>query len=218
MNPAVLFQIYECQNPQCRLRFPTNFSIQQFSKCPLCGSQVEQSGKPFSNAKFKPNTDGKSLNKISVLLDNLRSTLNVGSIFRSANCTSIEHIYCCGTTPTPAHSKFGKSGLNAEQTVPWSYHHNALDVISENKKNGFEVTSLELATGSASIFEQNQKNFPNNHLLVVGNELSGVDPAILDLSDSIVYIPMLGSKDSLNVAIAAAIAFYVYRFSLKIMD
>ena len=211
----IQFQMYECQNPQCRLRFPTNFSVQQFSTCPFCGSPVFQSGEPFTNAKFQPNVDTDSINKISVVLDNLRSTLNVGSIFRSANCTSIEHIYCCGTTPTPAHSKFGKSGLNAEQTVPWSYHHNALDVIVENKKNGFEVTSLELTSASKSIFEQTQKQFPNNSLLVVGNELSGVDPAILDLSDSIVYIPMLGSKNSLNVAIAAAISFYVYRFSLK---
>ena len=211
----IQFQMYECQNPQCRFRFPTNFSVQQFSTCPLCGSAVIQSGKPFSNAKFQPSINTKSISKISVLLDNLRSTLNVGSIFRSANCAIIEHIYCCGTTPTPAHSKFGKSGLNAEQTVPWSYHRNALDVISENKKNGFEITSLELTSDSKSIFEQHQNRIQNNNLLVVGNELSGVDPAILDLSDSIVYIPMLGSKNSLNVAIAAAISFYVYRFSLK---
>jgi len=212
------FQMYECQNPQCRLRFPTNFSVQQFSTCPLCGSPVSQSGKPFSNAKLQPSVSTEPISKISVLLDNLRSTLNVGSIFRSANCTSIEHIYCCGTTPTPAHSKFGKSGLNSEQTVPWSYHRNALGVISEIKKNGFEITSLEVTSSSKSIFEQDQNKFSNNNMLIVGNELSGVDPAILDLSDSIVYIPMLGSKNSLNVAIAAAISFYVYRLSLKRKD
>ena len=152
---------------------------------------------------------------IHLLLDNLRSTFNVGSIFRTANCAAIDHIYCCGTTPTPTHSKFSKSGLSSEETVPWSYHRNALEIIKDLKINEFEICSLEVADQSKSIFiSNNSKKSKNGLLLVVGNEISGIDPGILDLSDSIEYIPMMGSKTSLNVSIAAAIGIYVKRFSL----
>jgi len=156
-----------------------------------------------------------SSNQIRLLLDNLRSTLNVGSIFRTANCAAIDHIYCCGTSPTPAHAKFSKSGLNSEETVPWSYHRNALTIVEDLKHNGFEIYSLEVTSKSVSIFNLNTSSkSANDVLLVVGNEISGIDPDILDLSDSIVYIPMLGTKTSLNVSIAAAIGIYVKRFSL----
>ncbi len=214
MKPSPLFQMYECQNNDCRLRFPSNLSIAHFTRCPICGSPVIQSGEPFSNAKNRKGESLQAGRTIHVLLDNLRSTLNVGSIFRTANCTAIEHIYCCGTTPTPSHPKFGKSGLNSEQTVAWSYHRNALDCISKTKESGFDVISLEVTSKSSSIFRKVLTQNTNSLLIVVGNEISGIDPAILDLSDSIVYIPMLGSKDSLNVAIAAAISLYIYRFSL----
>jgi len=215
MNTPPLFQIYECQNIECRLRFPSNLSIKKFTQCPLCGSPVIQSGDPFSNAKATSLKTSRPGRVIHVLLDNLRSTLNVGAIFRTANCAGIEHVYCCGTSPTPSHPKFTKSGLNSEQTIDWSYHRNALDVVSNSKRSDFEVISLEVTSNSASIFSNNLGRSTKSLLVVVGNEVSGIDPAILDLSDSIVYIPMLGSKDSLNVAIAAAISLYTYRFSLQ---
>jgi 23S rRNA (guanosine2251-2'-O)-methyltransferase len=214
MESSPHFQMYECQNHECRFRFPSNLSVEHFTQCPICGSPVYKSGESFSNTKMFKNGTLYRGRKIHLLLDNLRSTLNVGSIFRTANCTAIEHIYCCGTTPTPSHPKFGKSGLNSEQTVAWSYHRNALDVIAKTKDSGFHVISLEVASKSTPIFENVIPEDTNSLLLVVGNEISGIDPAMLDLSDSIVYIPMLGSKDSLNVAIAAAISLYIYRFSL----
>jgi tRNA G18 (ribose-2'-O)-methylase SpoU len=209
------FQIFECQNKECRLRFPSNLSIENFEKCPLCGFKVLPVGTPFTNHKPKAVVTPPSITQIHLLLDNLRSTLNVGSIFRTANCATIDHIYCCGTTPTPTHAKFSKSGLTSEETVSWSYHRNALEIVDDLKRKGFNICSLEVTSQSTSIFNQNSSlKSGNDVLLVVGNEISGIDPCILDLSDSIVYIPMLGTKTSLNVSIAAAIAIYVIRFSL----
>jgi tRNA G18 (ribose-2'-O)-methylase SpoU len=209
------FQIFECQNPDCRLRFPSNLSIEKFEKCPLCGSIVLPDGVPFSNLKVEKAQPSDYDRRIDVLLDNLRSTLNVGSIFRTANCAAINHIYCCGTTPTPEHAKFVKSGLNSEQTVSWSYHRNGLDLVRMLKRDGKSIHSLELTAESKSIISSNTADGKGEDLLlVVGNEISGIDPGILDESDSIVYIPMLGSKTSLNVSIAAAISIYIYRFSL----
>lgn len=209
------FQIFECQNKECRLRFPSNLSIDNFDKCPLCGFKVLPVGTPFTNQKPKAVVTQPLFIRIHLLLDNLRSTWNVGSIFRTANCAAIDHIYCCGTTPTPTHAKFSKSGLTSDETISWSYHRNALEIVDDLIRKGFNICSLEVTSQSASIFSQ--KSFlksGNAFLLVVGNEISGIDPGILDLSDSIVYIPMLGTKTSLNVSIAAAIGIYVKRFNL----
>ncbi len=216
MEAEPLFQIYECQNAVCRLRFPSNLSIRQFVQCPVCGAPVIKSGDPFSNANINLPQAAKPGPVLHLLLDNLRSTFNVGSIFRSANCTAIEHIYCCGTTPTPQHPKFIKAGLNSEQTASWSYHPNALEVVKTAKKNRFKIAALELTTKATPLFSNGADYAPDSQLLlVVGNEVSGVDPAILDAADTVVYIPMLGTKNSLNVAIAAAIALYTFRFSLR---
>jgi len=215
MPTTTEFQIFECQNKECRLRFPSNLTIDNFEKCPSCGFRVLPVGTPFTNQKPKAVITQPPLTRIHLLLDNLRSTLNVGSIFRTANCAAIDHIYCCGTTPTPTHAKFSKSGLTSEETVSWSYHRNALEVVENLKHKGFNICSLEVTSQSTSVFNQSSSVNSGNHvLLVVGNEISGIDPGILDLSDSIVYIPMLGTKTSLNVSIAAAIGIYVKRFSL----
>ncbi len=217
INASPLFQIFECQNKDCNLRFPSNLTLENFEHCPLCGFPVTAIGEPFSNSKNLTADSSGSKRIIHLLLDNLRSTFNVGSIFRTANCAAIDHVYCCGTTPTPDHPKFIKSGLNSEHNVSWSYHRNAMKVISDLKANEFSINSLEVTTSSSSLFSIHEGTIPPDQmLLLVGNEISGIDPGILDLSDSIVYIPMLGTKTSLNVSIAASIAIYVYRFSLVI--
>jgi len=211
-----MFQVFECQNGQCRLRFPSNLSVAAMEKCPLCGSPMLPSGGPFSNAKLINKTAPPPMRRINLLLDNLRSTHNVGSIFRTANGAAINHIFCCGTSPTPGHPKFSKSALNSDDTVSWSTHRNSLDVIHEQKRQNIAIVSLEVTAQAKPIFSagdsiQQEKDI----LLIVGNEVSGIDPALIDESDAVVYIPMLGSKTSLNVSIAAAIAIYEYRFSLQ---
>ncbi len=216
MNPVPFFQIFECQNPHCRFRFPSNLTIEVFQNCPLCKNKLQPVGKPFANQKKGNKPQIFSPQKIRLLLDNLRSTHNVGSIFRTANCASISHIYCCGTTPTPNHSKFSKSSLTADETISWSYERNSLDIVQGNKQEGCAVVSVEVADNATSVFANSLMKVRSGCiLLVVGNEISGVDPMILDESDSVVYIPMLGTKTSLNVSIAAAIALYSFRFSLS---
>ncbi len=145
---------------------------------------------------------------MEVLLDSLRSTLNVGSIFRTADGAGASHIHCCGTTPTPDHPKIAKTSLGAEDFLPWTYVPNALDLVLSKKSAGYAILSIEATQNSADIFTHRQPNVDSPILLVMGNEISGVDPEILQLSDHILHIPMAGKKDSLNVAVAFGIAIY----------
>ncbi len=206
------FQIFECQNPECRLRFPTNLSVDHLETCPFCKSPLLASGEPFTNMKAASLPQFSSARRVDLLLDNLRSTLNVGSIFRTADGAGVSHIYCCGTTPTPEHPKIIKTGLGAEGFVPWSYHRNALDVIDQ-LETGTLLYSLEAAQNSIDLFsEVKQIESDKPVLLILGNEISGVDPVLLQQSNLTLSLPMLGNKNSLNVAVAAGIAIYALRF------
>lgn len=210
--PEQYFQIFECQNPECRLRFPTNLSVDHMEICPFCKSPLIASGEPFTNVKAGSLPQFKSARRVDLLLDNLRSTLNVGSIFRTADGAGVSHIYCCGTTPTPEHPKIIKTGLGAEGFVPWSYHRNALDVINK-LETGTLLYSLEAAQNSINLFtEVKQIESDKPVLLILGNEISGVDPVLLQQSNLTLSLPMLGNKNSLNVAVAAGIAIYALRF------
>lgn len=203
------FQIFQCSNPDCRFRFPNNLSIRVLQKCPLCGHELSAQGRPFSNCRFSGIQKGVAPQyKIEVVLDNLRSTLNVGSIFRTADGAGISHIYCCGTTPTPDHPKIKKTGLGAEGFLSWTYSKNALDLISQKRAEGYPIISIEATEHSTSLFTHAALSLRNPNILVMGNEISGVDPALLKLSDQVLHIPMAGKKDSLNVAVAFGIAVY----------
>jgi 23S rRNA (guanosine2251-2'-O)-methyltransferase len=210
--PEQYFQIYECQNPECRLRFPTNLSVDHMEVCPFCKSPLAPSGEPFTNIKVSSLPQFASARRVDLLLDNLRSTLNVGSIFRTADGAGVHHIYCCGTTPTPEHPKIIKTGLGAEGFVPWSYHRSSLDVINHLAENTL-LYSLEAAENAIDLFaEPKQIESDKPVLLILGNEISGVDPVLLQQSNLILSLPMLGNKNSLNVAVAAGIAIYALRF------
>ena len=143
-----------------------------------------------------------------VVLDNIRSTLNVGSIFRTADGAGVKHVYCCGTTPTPEHPKFKKTSLGAELLTPWSYHTNGFRLVSDLKSSGRIILAFEATGSSVSIFDEPVSILEQPIALVFGNEISGIDPAILGIADRIMAIPMSGSKTSLNVAVAAGIAIY----------
>jgi tRNA G18 (ribose-2'-O)-methylase SpoU len=190
------FQIYQCSNEGCHFRCPNNLTERLMRICPLCGEELIPQGKPFVNSKRHPDITPENSAQpvvVEVLLDNLRSTLNVGSIFRTADGAGVKKIFCCGTTPTPLHPKILKTSLGAEEFIPWTYTPNALDA-SESSESILPQVVLE-------------KNQPI--LLVVGNEVSGVDPEIIEASDRTFYIPMRGKKTSLNVAVAFGIAVYL---------
>ena len=206
------FQVFECQNPECRFRFSSDLTITKMVACPQCGDSLQPSGEKYSNEKVSHTAESFPVHQLELLLDNLRSALNVGSIFRTADGAGVSHIYCCGTTPTPDHPKIIKTGLGAEGFVSWSYHRNSLKVI-DNLKEKRLVYSLETSESSISLFAE-KGILPQDKpiLLIVGNEISGIDPELMKRSQSVLSLPMTGSKTSLNVAVAAGIAIYALRF------
>jgi 23S rRNA (guanosine2251-2'-O)-methyltransferase len=179
--------------------------------CPKCGSPLKVVDLP--SPKRPENQVFPGGPKIEILLDNIRSTLNVGSILRSADGAGISHIYFCGITPTPDQEKVRKTSLGAELIIPWSQHWNAVDVIEEEKNKGKAIWSLEYSMDSSPIFEVLGEAASLNIILVVGNELTGVDPEILGQSDKVIHLPMVGEKKSFNVSVACGIAAYLLRFS-----
>jgi len=155
--------------------------------------------------------------KRAVLLDNIRSAWNVGSILRSADGFGFAHAYLCGITPTPDNETVQKTSLGAEESVAWSYHKDAVTLIKGLKSEGWRISALEEDQRAVAITEASEAGlaFPQppvqREVLIVGNEVTGVDPGLLDQSDMIYYIPMHGQKRSFNVAIAFGIAAYALR-------
>jgi tRNA G18 (ribose-2'-O)-methylase SpoU len=150
---------------------------------------------------------GKRKN-IAVLLDNIRSAWNVGSILRSADGFGFTHTYLCGITPTADNEAVTKTSLGAQDSVPWSYHRDAVRLVKGLKVEGWKIFALEEDLRAQSISQFADHPSPNLSVLIIGNEVTGVDPDLLDLCDEIFYIPMLGEKKSFNVAIAFGIAAY----------
>jgi tRNA G18 (ribose-2'-O)-methylase SpoU len=144
--------------------------------------------------------------RFAVLMDNIRSAWNVGSIFRSADGFGFSHAYLCGITPTPESEAVRKTSLGAEDSVPWSYHKNALTLARGLKKEGFAVWALEEEERAKEIMAAQGES--RDVVLIVGNEVTGVDPELLDLCDEILYIPMRGEKKSFNVAMAFSISAF----------
>jgi 23S rRNA (guanosine2251-2'-O)-methyltransferase len=150
---------------------------------------------------------------LEVLLDNIRSTFNVGAMFRTADGAGVNCLHLSGMTPTPANPRTAKTALGAEFKVPWDYSPNGLAAACSLKERGLSLWALEGGEDTLSIFDAVQSLDPAPIGLVVGNEISGVDPAILAMCERVVHIPMQGYKRSLNVSIAFGIAVYLIRFS-----
>jgi tRNA G18 (ribose-2'-O)-methylase SpoU len=143
---------------------------------------------------------------IILLLDNVRSLYNVGSIFRSADGARIEKIYLCGYTPHPPRKELQKTALGALETVPWEYHESASTPLAELRQRRVTICALEHTDESISHADFPQAKFPV--CLVVGNEITGISAHILEQAEMALEIPMYGSKQSLNVSVATAIALY----------
>ena len=203
------YQIRQCSDDACRFRFPAADDDLRAQQCPRCGAETSAVATiPLADeSESAVRADRPPLRRVDVLLDNIRSLYNVGSIFRTADGAGIRHLYLCGITPTPDNSKLAKTSLGAEQTVGWSYHPNAVDLIVK-KQADYLVWALEETTQAVPLFEPPPAPAVAAILLVVGNEVTGVDPGILALCDASLAIPMRGSKRSLNVATAFGVAAY----------
>lgn len=142
---------------------------------------------------------------VYVLVEDVRSLWNVGSLFRTADGLGIAHIFLCGITGTPPHAEIERTALGADAAVSWSYGTHGFSAVAEARRLGCRVVALE--TGSTSI--PLRAVVPCAPMLVVvGNEVDGVSPELLRMADESVHIPMRGIKRSLNVAVAAGIALW----------
>ncbi len=148
---------------------------------------------------------------LRLLAYNVRSLWNVGSFFRTADALGIEKIYLTGYTGHPPRKEITKTAIGAEEFVAWEHAADPLPILQKLKAEGWAVISLELAPGAIDVLDYT--DIPDKLCLVVGHELEGVPQPIVDISDAVLKIPMLGKKESLNVAVAAAIALHHLRFS-----
>lgn len=140
-----------------------------------------------------------------VVLDNIRSLENIGSMFRTADAFKVDKIFLCGISGTPPHPKISKTALGAETWIPWEYSSRVGRLLDALKKENVQILCLEQKRDSVPL-EKFRPKFPI--ALVVGNEVRGVSKSVLRKADSIVHIPMFGKKESLNVAVAFGIAAY----------
>lgn len=146
---------------------------------------------------------------VYVLLNSVRSSYNVGSIFRTSDGVMIEKLFLCGYTPTPEKKEVIKTALGSQNSVNWEYVKDAREVINRLKNQGVKICALELTDKSVSYYNVSKSDFPL--CLIVGNEISGVSQELIDLCDFSIEIPQFGIKQSLNVAVAYGIAVFDLR-------
>lgn len=132
----------------------------------------------------------------------------MGSLFRTSDAFSVKKIFLTGYTAAPPRREISKTALGAEETVPWEKIDDPAKVIAKLKKQGFAIVALEQARGAKDLAKYEP---PTKICLIVGHEVLGVPKELLKLCDDVVHIPMLGQKESLNVAVAAGIALHVLR-------
>src|SRR5215216_6476067 len=224
--PDNSYEIRKCNS--CGLRYPLMVGHPVGTRCPICMGETSIVHRvsrelitgterlPGRVYALEPRTQR------AVILDNIRSAWNVGSILRSADGFGFSHAYLCGITPTPEHEAVTKTSLGAEASVPWSYHKDAVKVVRDLKEENWKVYGLEqdaraiVLNGAISLAPRKAIGASiQREVLIVGNEVTGVDPELLDRCDKLLYIPMRGEKKSFNVAVAFGIAAYALSVKSK---
>lgn len=217
-EPQPIPRVRECTAPGCRFRYPIPDPAADRPLCPLCASPTRvahawRGGQPEPPVPPKPVAP---IRPVEAFLDNLRSTYNVGSILRTADGAGIRHVHLAGITPQPDNPKVVKTALGAQTLVPWTYHRNGVDAVAALRTQGKQIWVLEvshaamllpLAVDSWPVLPGPGAE-PVPVVLVVGNEVAGIDPSIVLMADRVLALPMCGSKRSLNVAVAFGVAAY----------
>ncbi|MBR8535693.1 RNA methyltransferase [Carboxylicivirga sediminis] len=144
---------------------------------------------------------------VIVVLDNIRSLNNVGSVFRTSDALKVERIVLCGITATPPHKEIHKTALGAEDAVDWQYFENTEDAIVQLKSEGWVICSLEQVENSTSIIDFAPEK-DAKYAIVLGNEVKGVQQKIVNMSDACIEIPQYGTKHSFNVSVSAGIVLW----------
>ena len=143
---------------------------------------------------------------VIVLLDNVRSLHNVGSVFRTCDAMAVEKLYLCGITAKPPHREIQKTAIGATESVNWEYMEDAISIIHRYKKEGYYIISVEQTSNSIALGNYNWKN--EKVLLIFGNEVDGVQQKIIDLSDISLEIPQWGTKHSFNITVSTGIVLW----------
>ncbi len=148
-----------------------------------------------------------------VVLDDIRSMYNIGSVFRTCDAFRVESLYLCGICQKPPSTEIHKTALGAENSVSWKYFKTALEAINNLKKDGYYVLSVEQVEHSTKLqtFTPKQKKYA----VILGNEVKGVHQEVVDASDGCLEIPQLGTKHSMNVSVTAGII--IYKFAEELM-
>jgi len=144
---------------------------------------------------------------IIVILDNIRSLNNIGSVFRTSDAFLVEKIYLCGITAQPPHKDIHKTALGATETVSWEYAEDTLEIIAKLKEQGVKVFSIEQAENATMLNNFNPLD-NTKYAVVFGNEVKGVQQKVVDASDGVIEIPQLGSKHSLNISVSTGVVLW----------
>jgi len=151
----------------------------------------------FKSAKKTP---------ITIVLDNVRSALNVGSVFRTSDAFLIENIILCGITAQPPNKDIRKAAIGATDSVNWSFEKNTIDAVSKLKEDGYHIMGIEQADKSSKL---NDFTLPNKPIaIIMGNEVKGVSQEVIDICDEVMEIPQFGTKHSLNISVTTGIVIW----------
>lgn len=149
-----------------------------------------------------------------VVLDDVRSMYNVGSVFRTGDAFRIEAVWLCGISATPPSTEIHKTALGAEDSVAWRYFKTATEAVAELTAAGYEVYSVEQAEGSTMLHDFTPKP-GKRYAVVLGNEVKGVHQEVIDMSDGCIEIPQYGTKHSMNVSVTAGIIMYDFCVEMR---
>ena len=144
---------------------------------------------------------------IGIILDNIRSAHNVGSVFRSADSFKADKVWLCGICATPPSAEIHKSALGAEFSVEWGYEKDTLSLVKRLKEEGYTVLSVEQTVNSVML-DKFKPETGRKYALVFGNEVDGVQQEVVDASDGVLEIPQYGTKHSLNISVSAGIVLW----------
>ena len=151
----------------------------------------------------------KASNKMPlvIVLDNVRSLNNIGSVFRTSDAFRVESIYLCGISSPPPSPEIHKTALGAEDSVDWKYFEDTHEAISELQQLGYRVLAIEQCEGS-TMLNQWEPDFSHPYAIVMGNEVKGVQQTVVDMCDGCIEIPQYGTKHSLNVSVTTGIVIW----------
>jgi len=144
---------------------------------------------------------------IAIVLDNIRSLNNVGSIFRTADAFLVESIYLCGITATPPHREIQKTALGATDSVNWEYYKKTFKAVEDLRSKGYTIIAIEQVEGSISLLDYEPEK-TKKYAFIFGHEVRGVEQSIVDISDLAIEIPQFGTKHSFNISVSAGIILW----------